>query len=80
MTRQELEKMYKMIEDDSYYNGSIETQNRAYEELDQYFSDIVKQWSPDRPDETARIKAVWRYVLSTVVRCGDEVREEKKLC
>lgn len=77
MTRQELEKIYKKIEDDSFYNGSLKTQNKIYEVLDEYLSDVIGQ----TPEENKKILTVIKCgVLSLLVCAGDEVRKGKGIC
>ena len=66
-----------MIEDDSFYNGSMETQNKIYEVLDEYLGDAIAQ----TPEENRKVLTVIKCgVLSLLMCAGDEVRKGKKTC
>ena len=68
-----IEEARKAVNEDYYYNGSIETQNKAYKDVSMRLFE-AEAVSPDQWKGV--IRAIRNGVLADIVNAGEEVRKK----
>lgn len=64
----------KRMKETVFYNGSMKTQNRIYEMVEERLNDNISQECD--PAIREKIRAIKNGVLADITDAGDEIREE----